>query len=147
MLVDDAIRQVALPDQRPRNFVSDIDPDLPTVHIDVQYMTIAIRELLDNAAKFSGNDSTIRLSARHVDNFLEMQVMDEGRGIVAAEFENIWQPFYQIDREQFEDQGAGSGLAIVDGIIRLHGGTREVHSSPGEGSVFTIRIPVRRATH
>lgn len=147
MIVDDAMRQVELPDQRPRNWEKKITPDLPTVSVDVQYMTIAVREMLDNAAKFSSDGQTITLSACHVGENIEIVVSDEGRGIAAAEHEKIWEPFYQIDREQFEDQGAGSGLAIVDGIVKLHRGSREVQSSPGKGSVFTIRIPVNPATY
>jgi two-component system, sensor histidine kinase and response regulator len=146
LLIEDALRQVELPDIRPRNWQRDIAPDLPTVMLDVQYMTIAIRELLDNAAKFSLDNKTITVSAHSVDNQIEIQVTDEGRGIPANEFDNIWQPFYQIDREKTEDQGAGSGLAIVDGFVKLHGGSRDVHSSVGRGSVFTIRIPINRAT-
>ena len=146
MVIEDALRQVEMPEQRPRNWVRDVAPDLPTISIDVQYMTIVIRELLDNAAKFCSEGQTITVSAHCIDNYIEIQVTDSGRGIPSAELDNIWQPFYQIDREQYEDQGAGSGLAIVDGFVKLHNGTRHVQSSVGQGSVFSIRIPVKSAT-
>lgn len=71
-----------------------------------------------------------------------LSVSDQGRGIPAEELDKIFQPFYQINREKYEDQGAGSGLAIVDGITRLHGGSASVTSVFGEGSTFTMRIPV-----
>ena len=144
LIIDDALRQVMMPIQRPREFITHFAPSLPTVNIDVQYMTIAIRELLDNAAKFSDADDKITIDVQELDGFVEITIQDQGRGIPEAELEHIWDPFYQIDREQFEDQGAGSGLAIVDGVIRLHGGTRHVESVHGEGSIFTIRIPVHR---
>ena len=67
---------------------------------------------------------------------------DPGRGIPEDELENIWQPFYQIDREQFEDQGSGSGLTIVKGMVELHGGSCSVTSVPREGSTFTVRLPL-----
>jgi len=141
-LVQDAHRQIALENERPRHFVFDIPPDLPPIVLDQQYMVVAIRELLDNAAKFSSDHSRIEFQVRQVDHGLEMIVRDEGRGIVAEELENIWQPFYQIEREQFEDQGSGSGLAIVDHVVRLHGGRRSVSSTPGQGSTFAIWLPL-----
>lgn len=147
LIIDDAMRQVELPDQRPRDWQRDIAPNLPTIAIDVQYMTIAIREMLDNGAKFSSEGQTITISAHCIDNHLEIQVTDGGRGIASGELENIWEPFYQIERERYEDQGAGSGLAIVDGFVKLHDGTRHVQSSLGQGSVFSIRIPVNSATN
>ncbi|MEL7672893.1 MAG: ATP-binding protein, partial [Chloroflexota bacterium] len=66
---------------------------------------------------------------------------DEGRGIPPHELEHIFETFYQIDRGKYEDQGAGSGLAIVNAVVRLHQGRVEVISAPGEGSTFTIHLP------
>ncbi len=59
-----------------------------------------------------------------------------------GEQERIWGSFYQIDRATFEDQGTGSGLAIVNHIAELHGGHTEVQSRLQEGSRFTISIPL-----
>jgi signal transduction histidine kinase len=145
-LVDDAKRQVESVENRPRNFVVEIQEDLPVVECDVQYLTIAVRELLDNAAKFSKDNDTVHLSVRAEGDTLIMTVSDTGRGIEAHEVENIWKPFYQIDREQFEDQGAGSGLTITKGIVELHGGTCEVETELGKGSTFTVKIPLKAAT-
>lgn len=146
LLVEDAYRQVALPEQRPRNFVFEIPNNLPIVPLDVQYMTIVIRELLENAAKFSSANSTVRLTAQLDNDYLLLQVEDEGRGIPKSEYVNIWKAFYQINREQHEDQGAGSGLAIVAGIVELHGGRYDVDSVEGQGSVFSIWLPLQVAT-
>lgn len=140
-MLEDAIRQIA--SQRPRNFVTKIADGLPVATFDVQYMTIAVRELLSNASKFSEEGATVLLDVFLEGEHLVFQVTDTGRGIPEDEFENIWKPFYQINREHFEDQGAGSGLAIVEGIAKLHNGTCEMQSTVGEGSVFTIRIPLQ----
>jgi len=142
LIIEDAHRQIAMLQNRPRTFKLDIPDGLPSVSIDVQFMTIAIRELLDNAAKFSADNDTILLQVKAVDDYIEFQVQDHGRGIPEHEIENIWKNFYQVDRELFEDQGAGSGLAIIDGIVNLHGGTRHVESVVDEGSTFTMRIPL-----
>ena len=142
LLVDDAQRQIAMPQERPRKYVFEIEPDLPAITVDVQYFTIILRELLDNAAKFCENGDTVRLIAAHVGTQVEIHVIDEGRGIPSDEFEAIWQQFYQIKREQYEDQGAGSGLAIVKGLVELHGGSVQVRSTPGQGSTFSIYLPL-----
>jgi signal transduction histidine kinase len=140
-LVNDALRQVALEHERPRHFELHIEANLPPIILDQNYMTIAIRELLDNAAKFSHNNSTIAIHAHRVDEGIEIVITDQGRGIPLEEWENIWKPFYQIEREQYEDQGSGSGLGIVDGVVRLHGGRRSLSSEVGKGSTFAIWLP------
>lgn len=145
-VVEDAKHQIENTETRPRNFVLDIPSDLPVFDCDVQYTTIAIRELLDNAAKFSKDGDTVHLSARHEDEMLVIKVSDKGRGIAPHEHENIFKPFYQIDREQFEDQGSGSGLTIARGIAELQGGTCTVESDLGKGATFTFKIPIKAAT-
>ncbi len=145
LLVDDAQRQIAMPQERPRKFVIDIEPDLPAVTVDVQYFTIVLRELLDNAAKFSRDGDTIRLMAANVGDHLEIHVIDEGRGIPASETDHIWKQFYQVKREQYEDQGAGSGLAIVRGLVELHGGSVRMRNNPDRGSMFSIHLPLNAA--
>lgn len=142
-LVDEAYRQIAFPDLRPREFVFEYAPNLPVVHIDSQFMTAVIREMLDNAAKFSSEDGRVELSVEADDQWMSIIVRDYGRGIPPDELDNIWQPFYQIDREQFEDQGAGSGLPIIQRLVELHGGQCFVASEVGQGSTFTVRIPVK----
>lgn len=143
LLADDAIRQINNPEHRPRNFEISVQENMDSVEIDVQYMTIALREVLDNAAKFSADGDTITLTATVEDDELVVIVSDTGRGIQAHEINNIWKPFYQIDREQFEDQGSGSGLTIVQGVVELHNGTTMVESVHGKGSTFTIRTPIK----
>lgn len=142
-LIEDAHRQIAQPEARPRRFILDVPHDLPPIEIDTQFVTIAVRELLDNAAKFSSKDSQIRLTVRALDGWMIISVQDEGRGIPEAELENIWLPFYQIERELYEDQGSGSGLAIVDGVVEIHNGKRSVSSVVGAGSTFAIYLPLQ----
>jgi signal transduction histidine kinase len=139
VLLKDALQQI---NPRPREFVIDVPSDLPDVSCDVQYTTAIFRELLDNAAKFSKDGDTIHLKAFYENNQLVVHISDTGRGIPDDELDNIWLPFYQIDRDQFEDQGSGSGLTIVKGMVELHGGTCEVDSVLGKGSTFTIRLPL-----
>jgi two-component system sensor histidine kinase/response regulator len=140
-IIEDAHRQIALPTIRPRDFMFHYEDNIPPFKADVQFLTIAIRELMDNAAKFSEDHSRIQVNVGCVRDSIEIRIVDEGRGIPANELENIWKPFYQIDRDRYEDQGSGSGLAIVDGVVKLHRGTRYVESEPGRGSTFAIYLP------
>lgn len=72
---------------------------------------------------------------------MQLSVRDEGEGIAPELQEKIWQRFYQADPSRSGAQGAGLGLAMVEQIARLHGGDMSLESRPGEGSVFTLRLP------
>lgn len=73
-----------------------------------------------------------------------LAVRDDGIGIAPEQQERIWQRFYQVDPARSGGGGTGLGLYMVRQIARLHGGTAEVDSAPGQGSTFTVRIPAHR---
>jgi two-component system sensor histidine kinase/response regulator len=121
----------------------EVDDDLPPIKADADYLSAALECLVENAIKFTEQPGRqVLLRAYEDDGYICLSVSDQGRGIPVEELDKIFQPFYQINRDKYEDQGAGSGLAIVDGIVRLHGGSASVKSVYGEGSTFTMRIPV-----
>lgn len=123
-------------------FVEPMPADLPTIEGDSEYLKVALSRLLENAVKFSDKpNSTVHVAAYSDGDYLRLEATDQGRGIPEHEFENIFEPFYQIDRETNEDQGAGAGLAIVKHIAQLHHGKIEVYSVVGQGSQFKICIP------
>jgi two-component system sensor histidine kinase VicK len=108
---------------------------------DREFLVVILRELLLNAVKFSEPDDPIAVEAEVIGDQLHIRVIDNGRGIRQSELDMIWNSFYQINREQFEDQGAGSGLAIAQGLAKLHDGTIDVQSEFGKGSCFTLIVP------
>ncbi len=126
----------------------EIEPDLPVFIADAIYLKSALVQLLDNAIKFSSPDQPILLTALS-DSLpdgtpaIRITVQDNGRGITPAERERIWESFYQINRKYYEDQGTGSGLAIVRAIAELHGGAVDLTSALGLGSKFSILLPLR----
>lgn len=120
----------------------DIAADLPVFVADADYLRTALIQLLDNAVKFSPEDQPIIVGARAENGELHLWVRDSGRGIPASEQELIWDLFYQINRALHEDQGTGSGLAIVRGIAELHGGRVRCVSDPGAGSTFSVIFPI-----
>ncbi len=121
----------------------DIPADVPDVTGDVEYIQMAVKHLVDNACKFSDPGQPVTVDVTHTDATVTIAVTDAGRGIPAAEHDKIWEKFYQIDREHYEDQGAGSGLAIVKHVATLHGGDVSVESAPGEGSTFRLHLPLQ----
>jgi two-component system sensor kinase len=140
IVLKDALRQL---NYYSCEFKINVAPDLPDFVCDVQYITIAFRELMDNAAKFSKVGDAVYIEASCENNEIVIRISDSGRGIPEHEFEKIWLPFYQIDREQYEDQGSGSGLAIVKGLVELHRGHCEVQSVVDEGSTFSVYLPLK----
>ena len=106
--------------------------------------------LIDNAVKFSFMKAekvpSIVLSAKFRNQEVWISVIDNGIGVPEEARERIFDLFYQHDREELEQQGAGAGLAIVDGLVKLHGGRVEVESVPEKGSKFSIILPVRQSS-
>ncbi len=121
----------------------EVADDLPPVLADPEYLGAAMECLVDNAIKFTEDpDTTITLRAYTENGYVCLAVEDQGRGIPPDELQHIFASFYQIDREKYEDQGAGSGLAIVDGVVRMHTGSMSIESTPQEGSTFVIQLPI-----
>jgi signal transduction histidine kinase len=118
--------------------------NLPPFVADREYLMVALCQLLSNAVKFSPKEESIIIGAEYDGAYLLLRVRDYGRGIATAELESIWEMFYQIDRPIHEDKGTGSGLSIVRGIVEMHKGRVEVVSKAGEGSQFTIRLPLNQ---
>jgi signal transduction histidine kinase len=141
-LFEAAHREVYDPVRFTQPYSVEIESGLPILMGDFAYLKMALTHLLDNAVKFSAPDQPITVGAHRVGDEILLWVRDCGRGIDPLEQARIWEAFYQINRATLEDQGTGSGLAIVDGIAALHGGHAEVESRPQVGSTFTLRIPL-----
>ena len=140
-IIDDAIERVKQIGEEQHTLTKNIHAPLPLFLGDQEYLTVAIAQLLSNACKFSDDGTPISIEASAAQGRINICVKDRGRGIPAHELENIWKSFYQIDRTKNEDQGAGAGLAIVEKIVKLHGGTTTVESKEDDGSTFKISIP------
>ena len=126
--------------------VASVPDDLPVLHTDRQLLGRVISNLLDNALKYSPEDATCELGAQAEDDQLVFWVRDHGIGIEPAELERIFERFYQVDSSTTRRfRGAGLGLSMVRDLVRHLGGAVTVESAPGDGSTFTVRLPVRAA--
>jgi signal transduction histidine kinase len=123
----------------------ELQPDIPAFVADREYLQIALTQFLSNAFKFSADHQPIVLGAQAENGELHFWVRDFGRGIPPDQLGSIWEIFFQINRDQHEDQGTGSGLAIARGIARLHHGRVQVDSRVHEGSTFSLILPLNRS--
>jgi len=124
----------------------EIEPDLPPVLADPAALTSAVRNIIDNAVKYGGDNHWIGIKANTRANDhsprVEITVADQGIGIPEADLPHIFDPFYR-GREVVAAQvhGNGLGLSLVKNILDAHGGTISVTSVPGKGSAFTLSLP------
>ena len=123
----------------------DFPDHLPRIHIHRDSLNLILDCLLDNALKFSlmnrDREPRIELSATAKDGNLAISVTDNGIGIPEHVQRRVFDLFFQFNREDLEQQGAGTGLAMVRGLTELQGGCVNVVSKVGEGSTFTIYLP------
>jgi len=114
---------------------------LGTLRADPDALRNALDALLENAVKYTGPSDAIKLSARSRAGQLAIEVADEGRGLPPDELDRLFDRFARADSARSRAQGgAGLGLAIVDAIVRAHGGSCEASNSDA-GAVFTLRFP------
>ena len=103
----------------------------------------AVLNLIDNAIKYSPNDSKIKVNSQKVENGVTIKVSDQGSGIGQEHLEHIFERFYVVDKSRSRKLGGtGLGLSIVKHIAQVHGGYITVESKINEGSTFTIQLPV-----
>ena len=106
----------------------------------------AVTNLLENAVKYSDGGSSVELVAELHDGVVDLVVRDHGIGIPARDLERIFERFYRVDRARSRDTGGtGLGLAIVRHVAQNHDGEVTVTSVEGQGSTFTLHLPVRDA--
>ncbi|MEI7035189.1 ATP-binding protein [Fulvimonas yonginensis] len=117
-------------------------PPLPTpVHVDRDMWEKIVLNLLSNAFKFT-HEGGITVSLAAEDGHAVLRVRDTGIGIGEAELPRIFERFHRVaDARARTHEGTGIGLALVQELVRLHGGTVEVASRLGEGTEFTVRLP------
>lgn len=122
--------------------ILDIPDELPAMVGDEIYLTDAIGRLIENAIKFSREESEwVKVSASQSNGYLRIDIHDQGIGVPPEHVDTLFDLFHQLNREEMEQQGTGAGLAICKGVVEIHGGEVALESVQGEGSTFTIMIP------
>lgn len=125
-----------------RNVEVDVPAGLPPVVADSGLMTLALRQLVDNAIKYSPPSAPLLLRAKRTDGRMIVSVADRGLGIDEAHLDKIFDRFYRVPLLESHTSGTGMGLAIAREIVTAHEGEIWAESTPGEGSEFFISMPI-----
>lgn len=113
------------------------------LRVDVDLLQQAIRNLLDNAFKYTPADGRVTLQCRQRGRWAIIEVIDTGVGIPAQDLSHIFERFYRVDTARARETGGfGLGLSITQQIVEAHGGQLTVKSTPGKGSVFCVELPI-----
>jgi signal transduction histidine kinase len=124
-------------------FKVEMPPNLPTGRGDERRLTQVLLNLVGNAIKFT-DQGAITIKASAADGAYNLAVHDTGPGISAADQEKLFQEFQQADNSITKSKGGtGLGLAISKRIIEMHGGRIWVESRPGQGSTFSLTLPIK----
>ena len=118
---------------------------LPKVRIDVQRIREVFMHLLENAGKYSDANVPIKVTSEVNGDWLITSVADRGPGIDSFEQSLIFEKFYRGRHQRYSAPGTGMGLAIAKVIVEAHGGTINVVSQMGSGSVFSFSLPVDKS--
>jgi len=120
-----------------------VEDDLPDIQMDRDAVEQAILNLLSNAMKYSGESRRIDLRVQKKDGCAVIEVSDQGVGIDSAQQKHIFERFYRVPSEENRRiPGTGLGLALVFHIAKAHGGHVEVRSLLGQGSTFSVYLPL-----
>jgi len=122
---------------------AEVTGGLPELVADKRACKQMLLNVMSNAIKFTNVGGFVRVSAREVDGMVALEVADNGVGIAEEDLPHLGNPFVQAERpDNRSHEGAGLGLSVVKGLLRLHDGRLEIASRLGEGTTATILLPV-----
>ena len=122
--------------------IKELPEMLPEVNGDLQKLQQVFLNLIINAEQAIGDDGTITVRAETTpDGYIRTDIIDDGPGIPRENLEQIFDPFFTTKEA---GKGTGLGLSIVYGIVKRHGGHIEVESTPGQGTTFSVYLPIYR---
>ena len=111
--------------------------------VDEVKLTLALSNLIENAIKYNVESGWVHVSLNADHKFFYVKVADSGIGIPEEDQERIFERFYRVDKSHSREiGGTGLGLAITRNAILMHRGAIKVYSKPGEGTTFTVRVPL-----
>ena len=122
--------------------------EVPPMRVDREAMARSLLNLVNNALKYSQDRKYIGVNLYRDNGSVKLEVVDQGIGIPAQEQQKIFEKFYRVgDPLVHNTKGSGLGLSLVRHIVHAHGGEVSVDSAPGQGSKFTIVLPVKPAQY
>lgn len=123
-----------------------VDKSEAKVYCDGDRIVRVLINFLSNSIKFSPENSTVRLAISQIDHAMQIDVVDQGKGIPSDKLETIFERFKQVERaDETTKGGSGLGLAICKAIVEAHHGSIGAASEIGQGSTFWIRLPNKKS--
>ena len=114
-----------------------------TAEVDEVKLTLAFTNLIENAIKYNRPDGWVHVSLNADHKYFFVRIEDSGIGIPEDSLEHIYERFYRVDKSHSREiGGTGLGLAITRNAVLMHRGAIKAHSKEGEGTIFTVRIPL-----
>ena len=109
---------------------------------DQDLLVTALRNLIDNAIRYSPENTRVGIGVRSREGLVSISVTDQGEGLTPEDQERVFERFYRVDSARSRHTGGtGLGLSIVKHVVSNHGGEVTLWSQPGQGSTFTLRLP------
>jgi two-component system phosphate regulon sensor histidine kinase PhoR len=128
--------------RRHQKVVTTVAPAAASLTGDPAKLHDVLRNLIENAANYAPEGTTITLSAARSDDHISLLVEDEGPGIPESDLQRVFERFYRVDKARSrETGGTGLGLSIVKHLVGLHGGDVRAENRPTGGARFVVRIP------
>jgi heavy metal sensor kinase len=138
----------ALAEAKQIGFQEQISRDSMWIRGDASSLRRLFLILIDNAVKYTPASGQVEVSLQRNDGYAVAQVRDTGIGISKTDLPNVFERFYRADKARTRELGGvGLGLSIGRWITEVHAGTIEVHSSPGRGSIFEVRLPIANSNN
>ena len=145
LVVIESVLQLAQPLAAKKGLAlqAEIGTDIPVILSDAQRLKQILLNLVNNAVKFTPQ-GLVRVECRRGEQSVEISVRDTGIGIAAEDLPHLFRPFHQIESgPNRKHEGSGLGLSISHQLASLLGGKINVQSQPGEGSLFTLELPLK----
>jgi two-component system sensor histidine kinase KdpD len=133
--------------QNVRSILTELQREDARVYCDLFWTRKVLGHLIRNADLYSSPKEPITISTEEKDGFIVFHVADVGPGIEKMEIDQIFAKFYRGKGQRHRVPGTGMGLAVAKAIVETHGGTIEVASEAGRGSVFTFTLPIKAAVN
>lgn len=121
--------------------VAELEP-LFSVKVDENLLRTVFTNLIENAIKYSPENSRVLVTTEEIGNEIVIQVADQGRGIHKGELNYVFERFYRAQNSRADTQGNGLGLYLAKYFVELHNGRIEAESELAKGSTFTVRLPM-----
>ncbi|WP_320537506.1 sensor histidine kinase [Pseudarthrobacter sp. IC2-21] len=141
-VIAEAVDRSQLPAESKKIQIVVGEPVAATVYGDRDLLVTALRNLIDNAIRYSPENTKVGVGVRSKDGLIAVSVTDQGEGMTPEDQERVFERFYRVDAARSRHTGGtGLGLSIVKHVASNHGGEVTLWSRPGQGSTFTLRLP------